>query len=263
MGSENTIRTGTIVKKTHSGLSINSNSLSSLAPSSIYQFGIVVAINPTTKEIIYNAIEDNISVNKRGKALPLYKNKIQLPTTGSVVPLLRGPNTDISINGGEYSKTLYYLDPIGIWQTVEKNIIEKSAYEYTNPPENNVTNININNAEIGIPSNNPILEQTTVDTAQRPLPSPPPSVAVTSSPITPQPSPSVPAIPTPNYTFRISLNYETWEADVYNNNILIYTKKYVYVTNTLESIRANLTYEAKYFGFFINSQFYPPQPDIV
>jgi hypothetical protein len=261
MGKENTIRTGTTTKKTHNGLSINSNSLSSLAPSSVFQYGVVAAVNPTTKEIIYNIIEDNVVVNHPGKALPLYKNKIQLPGIDYIVPLLRGPNTDISVNGGQYAKTAYYLDPIGIWQTVEQNKIEKTAYEFSNPPEDNVTNININKAEVGIPFNSPVLEQTTVDAAQRPLPSPSSVIIPTS--ITPQPSPAPQSPPLSNYTFKISLNYETWEADIYNNNVLIYTKKYVFVNYTQESIRENLVYEGKYFGFYDGHQFYPPQPDLV
>ena len=262
MGKENTIRTGTTSRGNRNGSSSNSNSISNVAPSSTYQFGIVTAVNPTTKEIVYNAIENNVASQKLGKATPLYKNKIQLPGIGYIVPLLRGPNTDINIVGGQYSKTTYYMDPIGIWQTVEENRIERTIDMSPQPTDVSVSKLDVKNVGIGISNNSPILEQTTVNAAERPLPSPAPSVAVTSSPITPIPSPAVPPIPTPSYTFRISLNYETWEADIYNNNILIYTKKYYYATNTEESIRANLVYEAKYFGFFVNSQFYPPQPDI-
>lgn len=153
MGRENTIMTGTTKKSNRQGLSVNSNSLNTLLPSSTYQFGLVIGINPTTKEIIYNAIEDNVAVNKQGKALPLYKNKIQLPDIGYVVPLLRGPSTDISVNGGQYNKVTYYLDPIGIWQTVEENKIEKSPGMSPATPTADVTKLNIKLAELGIVNN--------------------------------------------------------------------------------------------------------------
>jgi len=153
MGRENTITTGTTKKNNKQGLSINSNSLSNLLPSSTYQFGVVIGINPTTKEIIYNAIEDNVTVNKQGKAIPLYKNKIQLPNIGYVVPLLRGPNTNISVNSGQYSKTTYYLDPIGIWQTVEENKISKTQGFSANTDTADVSKINIKLAELGIVNN--------------------------------------------------------------------------------------------------------------
>jgi hypothetical protein len=153
MGKENTISTGTTKKNNRQGLSVNSNSLSNLLPSSTYQFGLVIGVNPTTKEIIYNAIEDNVTVNKQGKALPLYKNKIQLPDIGYVVPLLRGPNTDVSVNSGQYSKTTYYLDPIGIWQTVEENKISKSQNFSAKTITADINKLNIKLAELGIVNN--------------------------------------------------------------------------------------------------------------
>jgi hypothetical protein len=261
MGSENTIRTGTTNGNNRNGSFSNSNSISSTSPSSIYQFGIVTAINPTTKEIIYNAIEDNVASRKLGKALPLYKNKIQLPTTGSVVPLLRGPNTDISAIGGQYSKTVYYMDPIGIWQTVEENIIERTSNMFPQSAENRVDKLDIKNAEIGIPSNNPLLEQKTVDAAQRPLPSP--SAVVIPTSITPLPSPDTIPAPTPGYTFTITLVKDEWMSQTYYNNILIDTTYWWYKNFDEKTIRAHLTLEAKHFGFVKNNQAYPPQPNLV
>lgn len=262
MGNESTIRTGTTNKSTRKGISTTSTSISNLAPSSIYQFGVVTAINPTTKEIIYNALEDNVASQKLGRALPLYKNKIQLPDIGYIVPLLRGPNVDVGPISNQYGKTTYYLDPIGIWQTVEENKIERTADISPEPNEVKVNKLDIKNIGIGISNNSPMLEQTTVNAAQRPLPSPPPSAAVTSSPITPQPSPTIPSIPTPSYTFIIKYKDDNWEANIYNNNILVFTKIYAHVTNTMDSIKENLKREAKYFGFFVNNQFYPPQSNI-
>ena len=173
MGSENTIRTGTVNGNNRNRSFSNSNNISNVAPSSIYQFGIVTAINLTTKEIVYNAIEDNVASQKLGKALPLYKNKIQLPTTGSIVPLLRGPNTDVSVIGGQYSKIVYYMDPIGIWQTVEKNIVERTADISPAPKDVNVSNIDIKNIEIGISNNQPSFTKEVIFDTEVPLPSSP------------------------------------------------------------------------------------------
>jgi len=263
MGKENSIKTGTIVKTPRSlstNTSINIGNTSSLLPSSTYQFGVVTAVNPITKEIICNAIEDNMSSQKSIPAIPLYKNKIQLPNTGSIVPLLRGPNTNVGILSHEYDKTTYYLDPIGIWQTVDNNTIVRTVS--LSPPTNevNVNKLSIKGAEIGIPNNSPELDKTTVNATQRPLPSPPPSPSLN---VAPSPSVAAASPPSSNFTFRISLNYETWIADIYNNNVLIGTKQYVFINFTEASIRELLTQEAKYFGFFINNNFYPPQPNIV
>ena len=155
MGKENSIKTGTIVKTPRSlstNTSINIGNASSLLPSSTYQFGVVTGVNTTTKEIVYNAIEDNMGNQKPGKAIPLYKNKIQLPSVGSIVPLLRGPSTDVSVLNGQYVKTTYYLDPIGVWQNVDNNIIERSPSMSPLTNEVNVNKLNIKLSEIGIPN---------------------------------------------------------------------------------------------------------------
>ena len=155
MGKENSIKTGTIVKTPRSlstNTSMNIGNAPSLLPSSTYQFGIVTAVNPVTKEIICNAIEDNMSSKKSVPAIPLYKNKIQLPTVGSIVPLLRGPNTQVGILNKQYDKTTYYLDPIGVWQTVDNNIVERTIA--LSPPTNEVSinKLSIKGVEIGIPN---------------------------------------------------------------------------------------------------------------
>lgn len=151
MGKENTIVTGTVRRFPNRGASINSGAnLDNTLPSSPYQFGIVEGIDPTTREIVYRIIENNVANNKLGKAKPLYKNKIQLPDVGYVVPLLRGPSVDVSNINDQYAKTTYYLDPIGIWQTVDKNIIERSAPKLAN--EISVNKENINQVLIGIPN---------------------------------------------------------------------------------------------------------------
>lgn len=273
MGSENFIRTGTIIKtpkKINAGAAINmgGGGNSSLLPSSTYQFGIVKVVNPVTKEIVYDAIEDNMSSQKLGKALPLYKNKIQLPTTGSIVPLLRGPNTNVGVITNQYNKIAYYLDPIGVWQTVNDNLVERIIDISPLTSEVNIDKLSIKGIEIGIPYNSPELNKTTVDTAQRPLPSPTPSPLPNSSTPVPSPAAPPPAPPSSNFTFRVRLNYETWIADIYNNGILIGEKTYAFITGDGargrdREIITELKNEAKYFGFVINNNFYPPQPNIV
>jgi len=265
MGKENSIKTGTIVKTPRSSninTSINIGNAASLLPSSTYQFGVVIAVNPVSKEIVYNAIEDNMGSQKQGKALPLYKNKIQLPNIGYIVPLLRGPNPDVSVLSNQYTKTTYYLDPIGVWQNIQDNKIERTTNTSPLTPDVSVDKINIKLTEIGIPNNSPELEQTTINAAERPLPSPSPSPSqstlITPSPPAPSAKPS-----SSNFTFRIKLNYDTWEADVYNNNVLIFTKRYVYINFTEQSIRESLKFEAKVMGFYENGQYYPPQPDLI
>ncbi len=154
MGSENVIRTGTtrMSKNLITNTSSNIGNAPSLLPDSVFQYGIVVGVNPVDKSIVYNAIQDNMSSQKYGPAIPLYKNKIQLPTTGSVVPLLRGPNTQVGIINKQYDKTVYYLDPIGIWQTLKDNIIDRTLALSPQSDEISINKLNIKGAEIGIPN---------------------------------------------------------------------------------------------------------------
>lgn len=153
MGKENSIRTSTNIssKLIGSGTGFSSYNLNQKLSKSIYSYAIVTFVNPIGKLISYNIIEDNLGLNKTGTAIPLYPNKIIVPTIGSVVPLLRGPDTSISTNAGQYSKTTYYLDPIGVQQTVKGNTIIKEVPN--TPAELNVNNINIQNSIIGIPNN--------------------------------------------------------------------------------------------------------------
>lgn len=147
MGKENSIKTGTTSKQPLGGVGLATYNLNTKLPSSIYQYGIVTAINTATKEITYNVIEDNISINKIGKATPLNPGNIRLPDIGYVVPLLKGPDINISLNSGQYDKTTYYLDPIGIWQNVNENKIQKTLTS----SNTNVTSKEIKKTEIGIP----------------------------------------------------------------------------------------------------------------
>jgi hypothetical protein len=156
MGKENFIRTGTNNKSSdYVGVSSLSNNLRVGLPSSTFDFGVVVSVDTVTREIRYNVIEDNLVTGKLGLAKPLYKNKIQLPDVGYVVPLLRGPDTNIQSNGGQYSKTTYYLDPININQTVNQNKVEKRDTLSPSTSDVRIDKNNIKNANLGIPINSP------------------------------------------------------------------------------------------------------------
>ena len=155
MGKENSIRTNTNIssKLIGNGTGFSSYNLNQKLPKSIYSYAIVTFVNPVGKLITYNIIEDNLGLNKTGTAIPLYPNKIIIPTTGSIIPLLRGPDTNVGTNTEQYSKTTYYLDPIGVQQTVNGNIIIKEVPKI--PTESNVNTINIKSANIGIAHNSP------------------------------------------------------------------------------------------------------------
>ena len=150
MGRENTFKAGVTSQSQPGG---DSNLYDTLSRSSQgMKFGIVVDINLVTKEITYNTIEDNVGAYKVGKAKPLYPNQIQVPDIGYVVPLVIGPDVNVGVISKAKNKTIYYMDPIGIWQTVDNNKIVRT--ETLSPPLSivNVGRQNINTSEIGIPN---------------------------------------------------------------------------------------------------------------
>ena len=150
MGRENTFKAGVTSQSQPGG---DSNLYDTLSRSSQgMKFGIVVDINLVTKEITYNTIEDNVGAYKVGKAKPLYPNQIQIPDIGYVVPLMIGPTNNAGVISNAKNKTTYYMDPIGIWQTVDNNKIVRA--ESFSPPLAviNVGRQNINTSEIGIPN---------------------------------------------------------------------------------------------------------------
>jgi len=72
MGKENTIVTGT-TRRPNNGSSVNSGAnLSTILPSSPYQFGIVDAVDSTTREIVYRIIENNVADNHYIKIMFVY-----------------------------------------------------------------------------------------------------------------------------------------------------------------------------------------------
>ena len=149
MGKENTFKAG-VTTQYQPGSNTTYDLLG--RSSQGMKFGIVVDINLVTKEITYNTIEDNVGAYKVGKAKPLYPNQIQVPDIGYVVPLVIGPDVNVGVVSKAKNKTIYYMDPIGIWQTVDNNKIVRT--ETLSPPLSivNVGRQNINTSEIGIPN---------------------------------------------------------------------------------------------------------------
>lgn len=125
MGLENTIVLG------NSGVN-DSNFYtpirSSFAPAndgSVY--GRVVAVK-NDRSIEYELIQNNYSPSavdnkkiKTAPAKPLYPYKVRLPIVNEIVPLVKGPSRGIVDKKGQYDNTLYYLDPIGMYGTVNDN----------------------------------------------------------------------------------------------------------------------------------------------
>jgi hypothetical protein len=154
MGKENIILIGTNASQTSlRGRSSNfsGRNLTERLPSSSFVWGRVMAINGKT--IVYSLIDDVLGYVKTGNAIPLNPNNITVPTIGSIVPLSKGPDTNINNNAGQYSKTIYYGDPIGVQQTVNNNTNQKTlpppppvpspscpTCPPINPPKNPVNN---------------------------------------------------------------------------------------------------------------------------
>ena len=126
MGLENTIVTG-------NSSAINSNFGAPAAPTSLHQrdssqvYGRVIKVN-SDRSIDFELIQDNLAPSaynnknvKVGQAKPLYPYKVRLPLQNEVVPLIKGPNTSIVNKIGQYDNALYYMDPIGLFSTINDN----------------------------------------------------------------------------------------------------------------------------------------------
>jgi hypothetical protein len=157
MGKENTIRTGTTFSSKNLGTSAHSSTLRSILPSHLVNYGIVRAVNPTTREIRYTPIVNNVASNKTGTAIPISTNTIHLPKPGYIVRIEVGPSTDISTPGSSGSQTVYYdPSPVGVWQTVDNNQINVSSTQSPLTPIQNLDKNNIQQSQIGIPHNSVI-----------------------------------------------------------------------------------------------------------
>lgn len=148
MGKENTISTGNVggkrISRTTSGLSSTLSKASRNLKPSPYDYGIVTFVDSTTKSIFYSPVEDNQSFTKPGQAIPLYPNSQQSPPIGSIVPILRAPDSSIASIGQNYNKVTYYLDYIGINGTVNANTVTIGGSNNTSLP----AKVTLNNTEL-------------------------------------------------------------------------------------------------------------------
>jgi hypothetical protein len=86
----------------------------------------VTAVNTSTKVIAWVAIENNLTYGKTGTAKPLYTT-VKVPSVGNIIGILRAPTTEAGKQGAQYSKEIYYTDPIAINQQVNNNTVRPPA----------------------------------------------------------------------------------------------------------------------------------------
>lgn len=103
--------------------------------SSPYFYGVVTFVDPETRTIQYDIIENNIGTGKLGNAIPAYKDNITLPQIQDVVPLFTGPSFESGVLGEQYTKTVYYGNPISILQELSENSLVRSSEFSAVPPE--------------------------------------------------------------------------------------------------------------------------------
>lgn len=138
MGRENTIVTG---NASVNDLGFNAPTVPSFIPAGdTTVYGRVVLVR-NDRSIEYELIQNNLSPSaasdkkvKTGTAKPLYPYKVRLPIINEIVPLMKGPNTSVTNKKGMYDNTLYYLDPIGMFGTVNDN----QAIQNASTPSNGV-----------------------------------------------------------------------------------------------------------------------------
>lgn len=100
-----------------------------------YFYGVVTYVNSETRAIQYDVLENNIGSGRIGEAIPAYKDNITLPQLNDVVPLFNGPTVDSGLLGEQYSKTVYYLDPISNLGDLSENSLVRSTSFSALPPE--------------------------------------------------------------------------------------------------------------------------------
>lgn len=114
-----------------------------------YFYGVVTYVNPETRAIQYDVLEDNISSGRIGEAIPAYKDNITLPQLNDVVPLFNGPTADSGLLSEQYSKTVYYLDPISNLGDLAENGLVRTTIFSPLPPEVNPDTKNYLTSDIG------------------------------------------------------------------------------------------------------------------
>ena len=154
MGRENTITTGNVggkrVARTVGNLSGGLSNTSRNLKASPYDYGIVTFVDGATQAIFYTPVEDNQSFTKPGQAIPLYPNVTQKPIKGNIVPLLRAPDSNVTLSGQAYNKVTYYLDFIGFNGTVNNNTVTVEGTTSTSIPAKVTLNTEelLNNAKL-------------------------------------------------------------------------------------------------------------------
>ena len=145
MGTGNTIKTGggsANLRSNNRGGSSENYYNKNQNP---YTYGKVIVVN-ADQSIQYRPFEDNFNNAKVGKAFPFYKNNTQLPVVGDTVPLLKGPIPESALLASQYDKTVYYLNPISINQTVNDNTVDNNGDGNSSANDINTANGNkINN----------------------------------------------------------------------------------------------------------------------
>jgi hypothetical protein len=118
MGTGTTITTGgRRVRRMYKTPSTVNNNKKIQAP---FGYGRVRSLNQDNS-ITYELITDNFSTNKIGDALPFHGNNLTSVKESDIVPLVRGPNISVNNAYNQYDKTIYYLDPITIYNDPSDN----------------------------------------------------------------------------------------------------------------------------------------------
>lgn len=104
----------------------------------------VLSVNDD-RSISYEILNNNLnpsllgtSINNGTKAYPINNTITKLPVIGELVELIRGPEVfSTSNNPAQFSQTIYYSNPLPVWQDTNNNVVEN------NNIINNQTNANV------------------------------------------------------------------------------------------------------------------------
>jgi hypothetical protein len=94
-------------------------------------YGVVIFIDPSNRSIQYDVLENNIGTGKIGNAIPSYKDNITLPQINDVVPLFTAPSFESGLIGEQYTKTVYYLNPISnLGELSENGLVRTPEFSF-------------------------------------------------------------------------------------------------------------------------------------
>jgi hypothetical protein len=155
MGAENRIITGNTTANNNqvTGFGGGSNPI----PSTNTQYGRVVEVNTKDRSIKYELVTNNLGPsatdNKRkfiGIAKNVNPNLTRLPVVGELVPLIKGPTSNVGSPSGQFDQETYYGSPISVQGTVDDNKVPQNN-PTTTSNANSLNNYKLN--EIGATSN--------------------------------------------------------------------------------------------------------------